>query len=174
MSRKEEIKRVITLHFHWEDWSTGTVRIRCSHLENLCHCGETTSPCQTVKYLCSLIRLPQSNGHQQRSSGSIFWSRTIFEPYLHLSSNAASDLDIGRTVGEEASVLPNVILEARWNWSVKSQFPHLTLKTWFCLSSNASWICPLQPNLPNIGINGNHHVFRGFCIRPHIFSLLSQ
>lgn len=32
----------------------------------------------------------------------------------------------------------------------------------------------LKPNLPNTGISRNHHVFRGFCIRPHIFSFLFQ
>lgn len=92
----------------------------------------------------------------------------------------SEDLDLGQELALEELLIRGhlfcLILFLKLTGTGKLKVSSLILLWRPCsvLSSNAYWTCPLKPSLPNTGISGNHHVFRRFCIRPHIFSLLFQ
>lgn len=91
----------------------------------------------------------------------------------------SEDLDLGQELTLEELLMRGhlfcliALLKLIGTGKLKVNSLILLWKPHSVLSSNAYWACPLKPSLPDTGISGNH-VFRRFCIRPHISSILSH
>lgn len=167
VSMKEEIKRIITFHFHWGLKHRDSKNYMQSPRKSVpLWWNRFTLPLAKQSNICVSSWDCHSPKATSREVPSLYFALGLFFyfifSYVLLVVWALEELLVRGHLFCQISFL-------KLAGTGKLKASSLIL-LWFYLSSNAYWISPLKPNLPNIGISRNLHVFRGFCIRPHIFS----